>query len=120
MIGQMFAGWTRGPFRYEHPDEMEQVPNQMVYGYLAHLAIGVGIAVPFVLGWDLWLGRPVSPLWTVIYGVTTTAASFIFVHPSMSRGAFGRRSPERIKGFITPLTNHFFYGVGLAIDVIVI
>jgi uncharacterized membrane protein YeaQ/YmgE (transglycosylase-associated protein family) len=52
MIGQMVAGWTRGRFRYEHPDEMEQVPHQMVYGYLAHFAIGVGLAVPFVY----WVG----------------------------------------------------------------
>ena len=117
MIGRMVAGWTRGRFRYGHPEEIEQVPNQMVYGYLAHFAMGVGLAVLFVLSWDLWIGRPVSPLWAVIYGVATSAVSFFFIYPSMGVGEFGRRSPERIKAFITPLANHFFYGVGLAIGV---
>ena len=120
MIGRMAAGWIHGRFRYEHPDEMEQVPNEMVYGYLAHFAIGVGLAVPFVLGWDLWVGLPVSPVWAVLYGIATTAASFFFVYPSLGLGAFGRRSPEKVKAFITPLANHFFYGVGLSVGVILI
>ena len=53
MIGRMAAGWTQGRFRYGHPDEMEPVTNEMVYGYLAHFAIGVSFSIPFVLGWDL-------------------------------------------------------------------
>ena len=109
MIGRMAAGWTRGRFRYGHPEEMEQVPNEIIYGYFAHFAIGVSLAVPFILGWDLWTGGPVSPVWAVLYGVSTTAASFFFVYPSMGLGAFGRRSPERIKAFITPRANQFYY-----------
>jgi len=120
MIGRMAAGWTRGRFRYGHPDEMEQISNEMIYGYLAHFAIGVSLAVPFILGWNLWVGRPVSPAWAVLYGVATTAASFFFVYPSMGLGVFGLRSPDRIRAFITPLANHLFYGVGLAIGVILV
>ena len=120
MIGRMAAGWTQGRFFYGHPDEMEQVSNEKIYGYLAHFAIGVSLAVPFVFGWDFWIGGPASPLWAVLYGVTTTTASFFFVYPSMGLGAFGRRSPERIKAFITPLANHFFYGVGLAVGVVLV
>ena len=120
MIGQMAVGWTHGRFRYGHPDEMEKVPNEMIYGYLAHFAIGVGLAVPFVFIWDLWVGGPASPAWAVLYGVATTAASFFFVYPSMGLGAFGSSSPERIKAFITPLANHFLYGVGLALGVLLV
>jgi hypothetical protein len=120
MIGRMAAGWTHGRFRYGHPDEMEQVHNEMIYGYLAHFTIGVALAVPFVLGWDLWVGGPVSPIWAVVYGVATTAASFFFVYPSMGLGVFGRRSPERIRAFVTPLANHLFYGVGLAVGVVLV
>lgn len=120
MIGRMAAGWIHGRFRYGHPDEMEQVPNEMIYGYLAHFGIGVGLAVPFVIGWNLWVGGPVLPIWAVLYGVSTTTASFFFVYPSMGFGVFGWRSPERMKAFITPLANHLFYGVGLAIGVVLV
>jgi len=92
----------------------------MIYGYLAHFAIGVGLAIPFVLVWDHWVGVPVSQVWAVVYGVATTAASLFFVYPSMGLGVCGWRSPERIKAFITPLANHLFYGVGLAVGVVLV
>ena len=120
MIGRMAVGWTHGRFRYGHPDEMEKVPNEMIYGYLAHFAIGVALAVPFVIGWNLVVGGPTSPVWAVLYGVATTAASFFFVYPSMGLGVFGWRSPERMKAFITPLANHLFYGVGLAFGIVLL
>ena len=120
MIGRMAAGWTRGRLRYGHPDEMRQVPNEMFYGYIVHFGIGVGFAVPFVLGWNIWIEGPASPLWAVLYGIATTTASFFFVYPSMGLGVFGRRSPERIKAFITPLANHLFYGLGLAVGIVLV
>lgn len=120
MIGRMAAGWIHGRFRYGHPDEMEKVPNEMIYGYFAHFGIGVGLAVPFVIGWSLWVGGTPSPIWAVLYGFGTTAASFFFVYPSMGLGVFGWRSPERMKAFITPIANHLCYGVGLALGVALI
>ena len=119
-IGRMAVGWTQGHFCYRHPDEMKPVPNERIYGYLAHFAIGVGLAVPFVLGWSLWVGGPASPVWAVLYGVATSAASFFLVYPSMGLGVFGRRSPDRVRAFITPLANHLFYGVGLAVGVVLV
>ena len=117
MIGRMSAGWARGRFRYGHPGEMEQVANEVLYGYVTHYAIGVGLAVPFVLGWDHLVGGPASPAWALAYGVATTVASWFFVYPSMGLGAFGRRSPDGIRAPLSSLANHLFYGVGLAIGV---
>lgn len=117
IIGRMAVGWANGRFRYTHPDEIEPVPNEMVYGYLTHYAIGVGLAIPFVLGWDLLVGGPVSPIWTFVYGVTTTVASLFLVYPSMGFGIFGLRSPEGVKSSLTSLANHAFFGVGMAIAV---
>jgi len=120
MIGRMAAGWTRGRFRYEHPDEMEHVSNEMIYGYLVHFGIGVGLAVPFILSWGIWVGNPVPPVWALLYGVSTTAASFFFVYPSMGLGVCGLKSPEKLKALISPLANHLFYGIGLAVGVVLV
>jgi uncharacterized membrane protein YeaQ/YmgE (transglycosylase-associated protein family) len=117
MIGRMTAGWFRGRFHYRHPGEMEQVSNELLYGYITHYAIGVGLAVTYIIGWDLLVGGPASPLWALIYGVATTVASLFFVLPSMGLGVFGRRSPEGIKASLSPLANHLFYGVGIAVAV---
>jgi hypothetical protein len=117
MIGRMAASWTRGRFRHRHPEQIHQAPNEMVYGYVAHYATGVGLAITFILGWDFWVGGLPSTAWTIVYAVVTTVASFLFVYPSMGLGVFGRRSPVRIKAFITPLANHLFYGWGLAVGI---
>ena len=77
----------------------------------------MGLAVPFVLGWDHLVGGPASPVWALAYGVATTAASWFFVYPSMGLGAMGRRSPDGIKAPLSSLANHLFYGLGLAVGV---
>jgi hypothetical protein len=119
-IGRMATGWVHGRFRYGHPSEMEQVTNEMFFGYIAHYCIGVSLALPYVLGWDLLVGRPASPAWTLAYGVATTVASWFFVYPSMGFGVFGWRSPEGIKSTISSLVNHLFFGVGMAIGLIIV
>ena len=117
MIGRMSAGWVRGRFCYRHPGEMEQVANEAFYGYITHYAIGVCLSIPFFLGWGLLVGGLASPVWTLAYGVTTTAASVFFVYPSMGLGVFGRRSPDGINAPLSSLANHFFFGVGMAVAV---
>jgi len=117
MIGRMSAGWARGRFRYRHPGEMEQVVNEIFYGYVTHYAIGVGLALPYVLAWDFLVGGTVSSVWALAYGVATTVASLFIVFPSMGLGVLGRRSPEGIRAPLSSLFNHLFYGVGLAVGV---
>jgi uncharacterized membrane protein YeaQ/YmgE (transglycosylase-associated protein family) len=117
MIGRMAAGWAHGRFYYCHPDELEQVSNEVLYGYVAHYAIGVGLAIPYLLGWNLLIGGTASPVWTIVYGVATTAGSWFFIFPSMGLGALGRLSPEGIRSPLSSLANHLFYGVGMAIGI---
>jgi len=114
MIGRMSVGWARGKFRYRRPGEMEQVANDMLYGYITHYTIGVGLAITYVLGWDLLIGGPASAVWALAYGLATTVASLFFVYPSMGLGVFGRRSPEGIRNSLSSLANHLFYGMGMA------
>lgn len=117
VIGRMAAGWARGRFCYGHPSEIERVTNEKIYGYITHYTIGVGLAIPFLLGWDFFVGGIASPVWTLAYGVATTLASVFLVYPSMGLGVFGRRSPEGIRAPLSSLANHFFFGVGMAVAV---
>jgi hypothetical protein len=75
----------------------------------------VGLAVSFVLGWDLLVGGAISPIWVRVYGVATTVASVFFVYPSLGSGIFVLHSPDGTKALISSLANHLFFGVGLAI-----
>jgi hypothetical protein len=117
MIGRMSAGWARGRFTYRDPGEMEPVANEKLLGYVTHFAIGVGLAFIYVIGWALVVGGPASPVWALVYGIATNGASLFLVYPSMGLGMGGRRSPEGIRAVLSPLANHLFFGVGMAIAV---
>ncbi len=119
-IGRMSAGWFHGRFRYRHPKELAPVSNETLLGYITHYAIGVGLAVPFVIFWDLLVGEPFSPIWTLVYGIATTVASVFFVYPSLGLGIFGHKSPDGIKALLTSLANHFFFGAGMTVAVMII
>ena len=117
MIGRMSVGWVHGRFRYSSPSEMEQVANEKLCGYITHYTIGVGLAITYVISWDLLVGGPASPVWALVYGVATTVASYFFVFPSMGLGVCGRRSPDGIRSPLSSLANHLFFGVGMAVAV---
>jgi hypothetical protein len=114
MIGRMAVGWTRGRFRYRHPSEMETAEHEMIYGIATHYAIGVALAIPYVVGWTLLFGGPASPAWAIIYGIATTVASWFFVYPSLGFGVLGMGSPDGLRAPLSPLANHLFYGLGVA------
>jgi hypothetical protein len=97
---------------------MEDTANERFYGFLKHYSFGAGLAVPFVVGWDLLIGSPATPQWAAVYGLATTVASWFFVYPSMGLGVLGMRSPEGLKAPISSLCNHLFYGLGLAAAVV--
>jgi hypothetical protein len=92
MIGRMSVGWAHGRFRYRHPSEMEQVANEILYDYVTHYTIGVGLAVTYVLGWDLLVGGPASPVWapaygTVVTGGTTSMSGFTIIEADSMEAA---------------------------------
>lgn len=120
ILGRMARGWARGRFRYADPSEMEGTRNEAVYGLVTHYSIGVGLTIPYLLGWELLVGGPASPALGVVYGITTTAASWFLVYPSMGFGALGLRSPDGWKAALSSLANHLFYGLGLAIGLVLV
>ena len=120
MIGRMSSGWIHGNFSYSHPSELKQVTNEILYGYIAHYAIGVGFAIMYVYSWNFLIGGPISPMWAFAYGIATTVGSLFLIYPSMGLGILGRYSAEGIKAPLSSLANHTFYGVGLAIGIALI
>jgi len=119
-IGRMAGGWMRGEFRYGHPDEMASIEGEWYVGLITHYAIGVGLAIPYVFGWGLLIGDTPSASWAVPYGLGTTVASWFFVYPCMGFGALGLRSPDGWRAPFSSLANHLFYGLGLAVGILLL
>jgi len=98
---------------------MGQKAHEKLYGVVTHYTIGVSLAFPYVGGWELLTGEPASPVWAIVYGIATTAASWFIVYPSMGFGMFGLRSPEGLKASLSSLANHLFFGMGIAAGLVI-
>jgi hypothetical protein len=120
MIGRMAVGWIRGRFFYEHPNEMVEVANEVLFGYITHFSIGIVLAVPYIFGWDILIGGNPSLIYAIAYGLATTVASWFFVYPTMGLGVLGLKSPEGFRTAFSSLANHLFYGIGLAVGIALI
>jgi hypothetical protein len=116
-IGRVSTGWVRGRVRYEHPSEIPQVSSALTRGYIAHYLIGMILAIAYLIGWELLIGGPPSAMWAFVYGVTTTAAAYLLLLPSIGLGICGRLSPDGIRLPLSSLVNHIFYGLGIAAGV---
>lgn len=120
MIGRMAAGWLRGRFSYQHPDEIKTVTGEILLGYITHYAIGISLALVYVLGWYLLIGGNASPSWAIVYGLATTVGAYLLILPGIGLGVFGRLSPEGIRVPLSSLINHLFYGMGIAIGITIV
>ena len=116
----MAGGWKRGRFFYKHPDEIVKVEHEVFLGYFTHVLIGIALAIPFILSWDILFGELPSFGVTILYGVLTTVASWFCTYPSMGLGVLGLKSSEGFKAAFSSLVNHLFYGLGLAIGIILL
>jgi Protein of unknown function (DUF2938) len=120
MIGRMAVGWIRGRFFYKHPNEMDEVSHEVLFGYITHYLIGIALAIPYIFGWDILIGGNPSLIWAIIYGIVTTVASWFFVYPTMGLGVLGLKSPKGFRVAFSSLANHLFFGIGLAVGIVVI
>ena len=120
MIGRMSAGWLRGRFVYKNPTEMKQVTYEKILGFISHYWIGISLSIPYVLGWFLFFNETASAIWAIPYGILTTVASWFFVYPSMGLGVFGLKSHDGIKATLSSLSNHIFYGIGIAVGIVLL
>lgn len=96
---------------------MKTVSHEVFIGYITHCAIGIMLAIPYVLIWDNIFSSPPSVYHTIAYGISATIASWFFVFPAMGFGVLGLKSPEGLKATFSSLANHLFYGIGLAMGI---
>ena len=119
-IGRMSAGWARGRFFFNHPSEMPDADRAVMLGYITHYAIGVALAYLYFIGWEMLVGGEPSTVWAIVYGVATTVVSYFYVFPSRGLGLCGWKSPDGIKSPLSSLFNHLFFGLGMALAILIV
>jgi len=112
-VGRWYLGILRGQFVHSNIAASPEQAGEKRAALVGHYAIGIALAVIYVVGAG-WLG--VSPgvfLVALGYGFATCVFPWFLVFPSLGFGLFGLRGPSELRLFRTSVLNHLSYGFGL-------
>ncbi len=112
-VGRWYLGMTRGQFAHSDITLAPEQAGEKQAALFGHYAIGIVLALFYVVA-ARWLGvRPDSLFIALGYGFATTVFPWLLVLPALGFGAFGLQGPPGLKLFRTSLLNHLSYGLGL-------
>ncbi|MCW8985742.1 MAG: DUF2938 domain-containing protein [Thermoanaerobaculales bacterium] len=112
-VGRWYLGIARGQFVHSNISAAAEQAGENRAALVGHYAIGIALAVFYVVGAG-WLGiSPGAFLVALGYGLATCVFPCFLVYPALGFGLFGFRGPPELKLFTTSLMNHLYYGFGL-------
>jgi hypothetical protein len=112
-VGRWYLGILRGQFAHSNIAASSELAGEKWAALIGHYAIGIALAVIYVVGAG-WLG--VSPgvlLVALGYGLATCVFPWFLVFPSLGFGLLGLKGPPELRLFTTSVLNHLSYGFGL-------
>jgi hypothetical protein len=112
-VGRWYLGIARGQFVHSNIAAAPERAGEKRAALVGHYAIGIALAVLYIVGAG-WLG--VSPgvlLVALGYGFATCVFPWFLVFPALGFGLFGLRGPPELRLFTSSVMNHLFYGFGL-------
>jgi hypothetical protein len=113
LLGRWLRHMPEGTFRHASINSATQKSSECTVGWIAHYAIGVGLASVLVLltSGD-WLARP-TLLLALIYGIGTVVFPFFIMQPSLGLGIAASKTPKPAQARLKSLVTHTVFGVGL-------
>jgi len=113
LLGRWLLSMRDGVFRHARIAASPAQPAERTVGWLAHYAIGAGLAIGFVAIVSVdWLARP-RLLPALVYGVATIVFPFFVLQPSFGLGIASSRTPRPAQARLKSLATHVVFGVGL-------
>ena len=112
-VGRWYLGIARGQFVHSNIAAAPEQAGEKRAALVGHYAIGIALAVFYVVSAD-WLGlSPGVFLVALGYGFATCVFPWFLLFPALGFGLFGLRGPPELRLFTSSLMNHLFYGFGL-------
>ena len=116
-LGRWFASVARGRPVVKDINQMPPIKHEMVIAVSGHYAIGVTLALVYLLTTSSLGLTPRNPITALAFGVCTNVLPWLLMFPAMGYGVFGAHGPIGTRLFQSSLVNHLFYGVGLWLGV---
>jgi hypothetical protein len=113
LLGRWVGHMPSGKLRHASIATAAPVRFECIIGPVAHYAIGVMLAIGFVVIVSPdWLARP-TLLPALVYGIGTVIFPFFLMQPSFGLGIASSRAPRPAFARVKSLMTHTAFGIGL-------
>lgn len=113
LTGRWFGFMARGQFLHSDIGQTPPINHEMAIAVPVHYAIGVTLALVYLLGSSALGVSPRNPVTAISFALCTNLLPWLLMFPAMGYGWFGAHSPPGTRLFPSSFVTHCFYGVGL-------
>lgn len=112
-LGRWIGHLFQGTVAHHAIGKAEPLEHELLIGWVAHYAIGVGFAglLIFVCGME-WARAP-TLIPALLIGIATVAAPLFIMQPAMGSGFASSKTPAPVFNCVKSLINHTVFGLGL-------
>lgn len=118
-MGRWFLYMCKGKFTHRDINRTPSLKNEYTWYYLSHYLIGILLSGVYLIMATKIQALREHAWMTLLYGLITVTFSWFWLLPSIGLGFLARKSAKRIQILRTNLINHFNFGIGLFIWILV-
>lgn len=112
LLGRWVGHLRHSVVRHHRIATSPRIPRECLLGWLAHYAIGAGLAIAFVAATPGWLDQPSASV-AFAYGIGTVVFPFFVLQPALGLGVASSSAPRPALARLKSLATHGIYGLGL-------
>jgi len=120
LFGRWLGHFPRGRFVHDSIAKASAVRGELLLGWSAHYAIGIGFAALLIAICGLGWARNPTPLPALIFGLVTVAAPFFVMQPAMGAGIAASKTPKPGPARLRSIANHTAFGIGLYLSALLV
>jgi hypothetical protein len=113
MVGRWLGHLVHGRLRHAAIKNAQRVAGERAIGWMAHYAIGIGIAATLLGATGVGWAHAPSPGPALAVGLASVAAPFLVLQPALGAGLAASRTPRPGVARRRSLVTHFVFGLGL-------
>jgi hypothetical protein len=115
MLGRWIGHLLRGRLTHESIAKASPVRRELLLGWFAHYAIGIGFAGLLLATFGLAWARSPTLGPALVVGIGTVVAPLFILQPALGAGIASSKTPKPVFNTLKSLTTHIVFGVGLYI-----
>lgn len=112
-LGRWIGHLPRGRFIHEDIARTPPVRGELLVGWCAHYAIGIGFAALMLVTFGLEWARSPTLAPALFIGIVTVVAPWFVLQPALGAGIASSKTRTPVRSSFKSLITHTVFGVGL-------